>query len=209
MTHAQLLAFNVALLVAIASPGPALLVAIRTNLNGGRTAGIAVGAGLGLMAAIWTLMALLGLGVVFELFPAVYATTRIAGAAYLLYLAYRIWKDASAPVEARVEPARNAFRQGFLINLLNPKSVLFAAAVLVAVFPTGIGVVDSFAIVVNHFLVEVAFYTTLAFCLSTEVVAKRYMQAKAYVDRFASVVLGALGFRLLWSRAEVPVGGSR
>ena len=44
------------------------------------------GAGLGLMAATWTLMALLGLGIVFELFPAVYVTARIAGAGYLLYL---------------------------------------------------------------------------------------------------------------------------
>ena len=141
MTFGQLLAFNVALLVAIASPGPALLMAIRTTLSGGRTAGMAVGVGLGLMAATWTLMALLGLGVVFELFPTVYVGARIVGAAYLLYLACRIWKDASAPVEARVEPARHAFRQ---------------------------------------------------------------LQARAHVDRFASVVLGALGLRLLWSRAEVP-----
>ena len=140
------------------------------------------------MAATWTLMALLGLGVVVELFPAVYVGARIEGALYLLYLAYRIWRDASAPVEAQGEPARHAFHQGFLINLLNPKSVLFAAAVLVAVFPSGIGAVDSLVIVVNHFLVEVAFYTTLAFCLSTVAVAKRYMQAKAYIDRFAAAV---------------------
>ena len=112
MTFGQLLAFNVALLVAIASPGPALLMALRTTLSGGRRAGIAVGAGLGLMAATWTLIALLGLGVVFELFPAVYVAARIAGAGYLLYLAYRIWRDASAPVEARGTPARHAFRQG-------------------------------------------------------------------------------------------------
>lgn len=204
MTFAQLLAFNVALLVAIASPGPALLMALRTTLNGGRRAGIAVGAGLGLMAATWTLMALLGLGVVFELFPAVYVAARIAGAGYLLYLAYRIWRDASAPVEARGEPARNAFRQGFLINLLNPKSVLFAAAVLVAVFPAGIGAAESLVIVANHFLVEVAFYTALAFCLSTRAVATRYMQAKTYIDRVAAAVLGALGLRLLLSRAEAP-----
>ena len=60
MTFGQLLAFNIALLVAIASPGPALPMAIRTTLSGGRRAGVAVGAGLGLMAATWTLMALLG-----------------------------------------------------------------------------------------------------------------------------------------------------
>ena len=203
MTIGQLLAFNIALLVAIASPGPALLMAVKTTLGGGCRAGIAVGAGLGLMAATWTLMALLGLGVVFELFPAVYVAARVTGAAYLLYLAYRIWRNASAPVKAQGEPARHAFRHGFLINLLNPKSVLFAAAVLVAVFPAGIGATDSLVIVVNHFLVEVAFYTTLALCLSTKLVAKRYMQAKVYIDRFAATVLGALGFRLLWSRADV------
>ena len=208
MTLAQILAFNLALLVAIASPGPgpgpALLMALRTTLSGGRRAGIAVGAGLGLMAATWTLMALLGLGVVFELFPSVYVAARIVGAGYLLYLAYRIWRDASAPVEARGAPGRNAFRQGFLINLLNPKSALFAAAVLVAVFPAGIGAVESLVIVVNHFLVEVAFYTALALCLSTRAVATRYMQAKAYIDRVAGAVLGALGLRLLFSRAEAP-----
>ena len=204
MTLAQLLAFNVALLVAIASPGPALLMALRTTLSGGRRAGIAVGAGLGLMAATWTLMALLGLGVVFELFPAVYAAARIAGAGYLLYLAHRIWRDASAPVETRGAPARHAFRQGFLINLLNPKSVLFAAAVLVAVFPAGIGAVESLVIVANHFLAEFVFYTALALCLSTRAVATRYMQAKAYIDRVAGAVLGALGLRLLFSRAEAP-----
>ena len=76
MTLAQLLAFNVTLLVAMFSPGPALLVAVQTNLSSGRRAGIAVGCGLGLVAAAWTLMALAGFAAVFELFPAAYAGAR-------------------------------------------------------------------------------------------------------------------------------------
>ena len=94
MTLAQLLAFNVTLLVAMFSPGPALLVAVQTNLGAGRRAGIAVGCGLGLVAATWTLMALIGFAAVFELFPAAYVDARTAGAAYLLYLAYRILPSA-------------------------------------------------------------------------------------------------------------------
>ena len=88
--------------------------------------------------------------------------------------------------------------------LVGRSLVLFAAAVLVAVFPFGIGTVDSLMIVVNHFLVEVAFYTTLAFCLSTRLVARRYMKAKTYIDRIAAAVLGALGVRLALGRAEFP-----
>ena len=204
MTLEQVIAFNLVLAAAIASPGPALLMAVQTSLSGGRRAGIAVGIGLGAMATIWTLMALLGLGVVFRLFPAVYTAAKIAGAAYLLYLAWKMWRHASAPVEVRAAPARRAFRQGFAVNLLNPKSVLFAAAVLVTVFPGGIGFVDSAAIVLNHFLVEVAFYTAVAFSMSAEAVAKRCLRARVYIDRSAAVILGALGLRLLLGRAQVP-----
>ena len=204
MTWEQLVAFNIALLVAVASPGPALLMATHTSASRGRAAGFAAGVGLGLMAATWTLMALLGLAVVFELFPMVYIGAKIAGGAYLLYLAYKMWRNASAPINAQIPRAGHAFRQGFLVNLLNPKSVLFAAAVLVAVFPAGLSIADSFVIVINHFLVEVAFYTTLAFCMSTQSVSKRYMQAKAYIDRGAAIILGALGIRLVLSRGEAP-----
>ncbi|MEO1155520.1 MAG: LysE family translocator, partial [Pseudomonadota bacterium] len=59
ITH--LIAFNLALLAALASPGPALLLAIRNTLAGGQAAGIATGLGLALVAAIWTMAALMGL----------------------------------------------------------------------------------------------------------------------------------------------------
>lgn len=205
MTWEQLVAFNIALLVAIASPGPALLMATHTAASRGRSAGIVVGVGLGLMACTWTMMALLGLAVVFQLFPMVYTGVKVLGGAYLLFLAYKMWRNASAPIDARIPPARNAFRQGFLVNLLNPKSVLFAAAVLVAVFPAGLSVAESFVIVINHFLVEVTFYTTLAFCMSTQLVSKRYMQAKAHIDRGAALILGALGTRLVLTRGEATI----
>ncbi len=185
-------------------PGPALLMAIQTSLSAGRTAGVAVGIGLGSMAATWTLTALLGLGAVFRLFPTVYAAAKFAGAAYLIYLAWRMWRHASALVETRTAPAKRAVRQGFMVNLLNPKSVLFAAGVLVTVFPAGLDAADSALIVANHFLVEVACYSALAFCMSTEAVARRYMRTKRNIDRGAAVILGALGIRLLLSRGHVP-----
>ena len=135
MTLGQLLAFNLALLFAIASPGPALLMAVQTTLRSGRPAGVAVGAGLGAMAATWTLLAAGGLGLVFERLPWLYGSMRTAGALYLFYLAYRMWTNASKPPQARSAPNRQAFLRGVLINLSNPKSVLFAAAVIVAIFP--------------------------------------------------------------------------
>jgi threonine/homoserine/homoserine lactone efflux protein len=200
MTFAQLAAFNVALLAAIVSPGPALLVAIRTTLGAGRAAGIAAGSGLAVMASAWTLMALLGLDAIFRLFPWAYAAAKLVGAAYLLFIAYRIWRHAGERIETPERSGRLAWLQGFLVNLANPKSVLFAAAVLVVVFPSRMSAVDNAVVVLNHLVVELVFYTLLAFTMSADRIRRSYLRAKVHLDRAASVVLGALGLRLLVSR---------
>lgn len=200
MTLEQLLGFNLALIVAIASPGPALLVAIQTTVSAGRRSGIAIGCGLAIMAAMWTLMALLGLEAVFAIFPWAYAVMKTVGAIYLIYIAWNMWLGARDEVQTRVKPARNSFKQGFLINVLNPKSVLFAAAVLVVIFPASMSWTDNVIVVVNHLAIEVIFYIALAFGMSTAAVRKTYLKMKFYIDRFASVVLGGLGIRLLADR---------
>jgi len=200
MTIDHLIAFNIALFAAIASPGPALLVAIQTTLSSGRASGIAMGCGLGLMAAAWTMMALLGLEAIFQIVPWAYAVARIVGAAYLLYIAWGLWQDALTRVKPVVQPAGHAFRQGFLINVTNPKSVLFAAAVLIVIFPAEMTLFESAFVVLNHLVVELVFYTALAVGMSTEAVSMTYLRAKVYIDRAAAVVLGALGVRLLIGR---------
>ncbi len=202
MTLAHLLAFNVALLVAIASPGPALLVFVQTALSAGRAAAFALGCGLGLMAALWTLMALVGLDAVFEVFPWAYTTARTAGALYLMYLAVQMWRGARETIAAKAKPVRRAFRDGFVINALNPKSVLFAAAVLVVIFPPDLNAAEIALITLNHLIVEIIFYAAMATALSTPAARDAYLRAKVVVDRVAAGVLGALGLRLLFSRSE-------
>ncbi|MEM5543973.1 LysE family translocator [Sulfitobacter sp. AS92] len=200
MELSHLIAFNVALIASILSPGPAFLIALKTTLSSGRQAGVAVGFGLGLVASFWTLAALLGLEAVFLAFPWAYALVKGVGAVYLLYVAYGMWRGALEPVTTTVKPARHAFRQGMMINILNPKSVLFAAAVLVVIFPEKMRLGENLLIVGNHLIIEVIFYTTLAFGMSRPAVSQGYLRAKIYLDRVASAVLGLLGLRLLFSR---------
>ena len=200
MSIESFLAFNVALLAAMASPGPALLVAVRTTLGSGRAAGIAIGCGLAFMAAIWTLLALLGLEGIFRLFPWAYGAAKTGGALYLLYIAWRTWRGARNPIADTSRPRVHAFRDGILVNLSNPKSVLFAAAVLIVIFPPDMTISAKGFVVANHFLMEVAFYGCLAFAMNTEAVRRQYLRAKVVLDRFAAIVLGALGLRLLLQR---------
>ncbi|MEJ6394690.1 LysE family translocator [Gymnodinialimonas sp. 2305UL16-5] len=197
----HLVAFNATLLAAIASPGPSLLFLIRTAMADGRGAGIAAAMGLGLMASLWTLAALLGLDALFTLFPWAYTAVKIGGAAYLIWIAVQTWRHARAPVAAASAASHGrAFRQGMLVNLANPKSVLFSAAVIVVIFPAGLTSADKALIYVNHLGVEMVVQPALAVALSTGWVRRRYLGAKQIFDRIAAGVLGALGVRLLLDR---------
>jgi threonine/homoserine/homoserine lactone efflux protein len=201
MELAHVVAFNLTLLAAIASPGPSLLFLTRTSMAHGRRAGIAAAAGLGVMAALWTLMALMGLQGVFTLFPWAYGLLKTLGAAYLLYIAWQTWHHARIPLDEVAAPAqRRLFLQGLLINLGNPKSVMFAAAVLLVIFPPDMTVAQKSLVFLNHLAVELTVQPLLAVLLSTAPVRRRYLNLKPLLDRLAAAVLGALGLRLLVGR---------
>ncbi len=201
ITLTQLTAFNLTLLAAMASPGPAFLLVLRNSIADGRRAGILTGLGLGLAATFWTGAALLGLAALFELVPWLYATMKIGGALYLIHLAQTMWRGAAGTLDTSKELAsRRALRAGVIVNLSNPKSVLFAAAVIVVIFPGGLTLTDGMLILGNHLAVEVAVYTGMALTLSSGPARAAYLRVKLWADRIAAGVMAALGLRLLLER---------
>lgn len=201
MELSHVIVFNFTLLAAIASPGPSLVFLIRSTLSGGRRVGMITAAGLGCMAATWTLAALLGLDGVFLLFPWAYATLKTFGALYLIWLAITTWRQARASLGEAPEPSgHQAFLSGVMVNLGNPKSVIFAAAVLLVIFPPDLTGAERALIFANHLMVELTVQPALVLILSTGAVRNRYLNAKPAFDRFAAALMGALGLRLLIDR---------
>nr|WP_299141244.1 LysE family transporter [uncultured Tateyamaria sp.] len=197
MTASELLAFNTVLLAALASPGAAMLFITRMTVASGRIAGIATGLGLGTAAAMWTLAALLGLEAVFALFPWTYTALKLGGAAYLIWIAIQTWRSARDPLGDAPTARGRAFLSGLLVNAGNPKSMLFAAAIIVVVFPQGLAAADIAVIVFNHWLLELVFYTGLSVLLSSTPARRGYISLKPLLDRIAATLLGALGVRLI------------
>lgn len=200
MALEHVVAFNAMLLAAWISPGPAMLVALQSTVAGGRASGIATGLGLAVMSSVWTLLALLGLDALFRLIPWAYAALKVGGALYLLHLAWRTWRAAGAPAPSGAPPRGRAFRAGVLVNLANPKAVLFAAAVLVVIFPAGVSWPGKALIVANHFLFEAVAYAALAAVAGSGAAGRGYQRLKPALDRVTAAVLGALGLRLLLER---------
>jgi len=199
MTVHDVIAFNLVMLATILSPGPAQLIAIQTTLRSGTAAGRVIGFGLGTVAAAWTLCAFLGLNVVFELFPTAYLTVKIAGALYLLYLACGMWRGAGQPIQERSSGVSNLYLRGMMVNVLNPKSVLAAASVIALVFPDPVSPMAGVLMSLNHLALELLFYSLLALTIGRPSVQRLYERCKVGFDRVASIVLGALSCRLLFS----------
>ena len=77
--------------------------------------------------------------------------------------------------------------------------MLFAAAVLVAIFPPDMDVTHKPAIAANHLGIELVFYAILAATMSRQAVRTRYFAMKLYLDRFAAVVLQVLAINILFT----------
>ena len=169
----------------------------------GRQAGILAALGLGTMAALWTGAALLGLQVLFDVFPWAFWIMKTAGGLYLLWIAYVTWKNANGTVKSSQDvDGKRVFLHGLLINLGNPKSILFAGAVIVAIFPADISGADKVAIFLNHLAVEWILQPLLAVLLSAAPIRQRYVDAKSIFDRIAGSLMGVLGLRILLDRSS-------
>ena len=208
MTSESLLAFNALLIAAILSPGPAFLVALRMSLARGRRAGMMTGLGLAMIATMWTGAALMGIDALFRLFPVVSTLARLLGGAYLLWIAWKLWRGAAEPVGRETGRApggtggsRGALMLGIGVNLLNPKSVLFAGAVLLVVFPSPLSGPEKALVLTNQLVLELVFYTGLAFGLSLPRPRAIYFAAKPLFERSAALLLGFFGLRLLFGGA--------
>jgi len=148
--------FMLASLIAVASPGPAFIAISHIAMNRSKPEALAFGLGLATIATFWCSMALYGLTAIFDYIPWLYTALKLAGGIYLIYLAVVIWRGATKPINTTTQIRANGFRaftSGCAVNLTNPKSVLFAGSVLLAIFPmglTGVQKILSSAITFHH-----------------------------------------------------------
>ncbi|GKS77497.1 LysE family translocator [Acidovorax sp. SUPP950] len=128
-TFQEILLFAFAALVLVLTPGPNMVYCVSRSLTQGPRAGLL--SLLGVVAGFGThlLAASLGLSALLAAVPMAFDALRIAGAAYLLWMAWQAVKPGgSAPFQARDLPhdaPRKLFLMGFMTSVLNPKVAMF------------------------------------------------------------------------------------
>ncbi|MEU4822411.1 LysE family translocator [Actinomadura citrea] len=126
------LLFLLAALTLVAIPGPNHLYITARSVGEGRRAGIASAFGVETGTLVHIGAAAAGLSAVVAASATAFGFLRYAGAAYLVYLAYRTLRSRDHADEPDLEPRplRRVYLDGVLVNVLNPKVVLFFLAFL-------------------------------------------------------------------------------
>ena len=134
-------AFLVTMFVMAITPGPANLFAIATGMQRGKGAALLGVAGMNTATLVWFACSALGLGALIIAFPKAFHLLALAGAAYLVWLGVKsIWSGVQDPglkhgggegeTHKAFRMGRSAFRDGFAVQIANPKILLFFTAVL-------------------------------------------------------------------------------
>jgi threonine/homoserine/homoserine lactone efflux protein len=195
VTAVQLALVLGAQVVALATPGPALISISQKAIAEGRGPALRFGAGLAFGATSWVLASMLGLGLVLHRFPALLTAMTLLGGGYLIYIAWEIWRHAHAPLAETA--AANGFWAGYRLNVSNPKPILFFSSLFLSVFPDPFTLQSGAAVYLSMLSLELTFFTAIALTLTTPHIRARALRAKPIIDRTAAIVIGGLGVWLL------------
>lgn len=132
MTLESYIAFSAAAAALALVPGPTVTVIIANSLRFGARAGLMNVAGTQAGFLIWLAIAVVGLGAAVEVMGVWFDVLRYAGAAYLAWLAFKLFRskgDLAVAVD-RARPRGSFFFQGLIVIISNPKMlVLFGAMI--------------------------------------------------------------------------------
>ena len=121
--------FSLACIVLAITPGPDMSLFLARTMNSGRSAGLASMLGASAGCLVHTVLAAVGLSAIIAASPSTFLAIKVIGALYLAWLALDAVRNGSA-LNVRTEQATEVslariFWLGFLVNLSNPKVVLF------------------------------------------------------------------------------------
>lgn len=195
------------------SPGPSMFYVLSRSLAQSRRAGLASAFGLALGGMALAIITAIGAGAVLRESTALFSAVKLVGGVYLLYLGFRTFfalpghnasaelRDAPAAAVSE-EPLGDIVRQGFLVEVLNPKTVLFFLAFLPGFVDQDSGSIGLQMLILGLLIPLTAIPSDVSVSLAAGSLAERVRARPRFgvgLELASAIILVALGVRILWS----------
>lgn len=188
--------YVVTLAVLVFTPGPVVVATIARTLSSGWRSAMPLAAGVSLVDILWPLLAILGLSALVQAHAEILQVMRYVGGAILIWMGWRLIAGSRKALAADPDPslmrrsAWQSFIAGVLVNLGNPKSIVFFIGILPSIFDlTALTVLDVAVILVLSALVP--FLGNVVWAVGAHK-AKRFLSSTRAVRRVNQASGGAL-----------------
>lgn len=195
--------FLVAAVALTLAPGPDNIYIVTRGIAQGRQAALVSALGFVSGLFVHMLLAVLGFAALMKTYPSAYMGLRIAGALYLAYLGWRMFKATSVVVvggDNRIITAKRLYWQSVIASALNPKVMLFFIAFLPQFVNVAAGnTVWQMGILAGLFIAQalVIFSGIAVFSGMIGSYLQRHTNSSTYLNRLAGCAFIALGIRMV------------
>jgi len=186
------------------SPGPDLIFVLTKTVSNGRKAGVVAAAGACTGALVHVAAAALGLSAIIVSSAYAFTLIKIIGVCYLIYLAWQAF-TASGGIELAATNSTETvsywkvFKQGVLIDVLNPKAAIFFMAFLPQFVREGYGPIPMQLLLLGLIVVIGAFFVELTYIFAAHRLTKKVKGSQGFtlwLNRTIGTVFVALGIKL-------------
>jgi threonine/homoserine/homoserine lactone efflux protein len=202
----QILPAYVAYIVAVISPGPAIMAIVSTSMVHGRRAGMTISLGIFAGSFTWACAAALGLATILHTYAIALEILKVFGGLYLLYLAYKAFKavrandDLPQAVVQKKLTTRALLLRGYGIHVTNPKAIFAWLAIIALGMPQGAPATVAGLIVGICLTTGFIVFMGYAVLFSTPHALRIYRSLRRWIEGAMAAFYCFAGLKLLTSR---------
>ena len=197
----------------VLTPGPNMMYLVSRSISQGRRAGLISLAGVAAGFIVYLTLAAAGLSVIFATVPALYVTVKLAGAAYLAYLAWQAVRPGGTSVfthqELPPDSTRRLLTMGLMTNLLNPKAAIMYASLIPQFVDPAAGHLMAQSFLLGGVQIAVSMLVNAGIVLAAGAIAVFLAQRPTWlrIQRYVTgTLLGLIAVRLATDKARpLPV----
>ncbi|WED23682.1 LysE family translocator [Vibrio sp. JC009] len=196
--------------IGLLSPGPDFALVVQNATHHGRQTGLYIALGLSCGILLHSILSLTGISYLVHQQPTLFALLQLAGGSYLAYLGSgalkSVWHRVRLPKTQQGEMSsrllltskRQAFSRGLTTNILNPKALVFFVSLMSSLVPASMSVTGKGIALVILWVLALAWFSFLAWGLSTARMQKRLHAVTIYIDGLCGFVFSAIGATILY-----------
>jgi RhtB (resistance to homoserine/threonine) family protein len=190
-------------LMAVMSPGPDLVVCIKNTLKHSRWIGVWTALGFACGVLVHITYCLLGIALIISQSVLLFNIVKLMGAAYLIYLGVKaLLSTSKSKLDFSVTHANlplkpwQAWRDGFITNLLNPKATLYFLGFFSVVIPPDLAPQSLVIISLTLFFITLAWFSLVAMVMTVKPIRDGFLRIEKRADQVFGGILILLGLKV-------------